>query len=176
VVCTANICRSPVAAGLLGHRLGERAGDVRSGGTHALLDQPVVDAARDFLAAETGRAVDHRARQLSRAEIEEAGIVLTMTREHRSWVVRNAPRAVRRTFALRELARIAELLPSDATYPSVRAYAEACAPFRSTPGRASHDVDIADPYGGPPAGYAASFGAIADAVEIVAASLRRHVP
>ena len=45
--------------------------------------------------------------------IESADLVLVMTRDHRSDVVQESPRAVSRTFTLREFARLATLLESE---------------------------------------------------------------
>ncbi|GMA87571.1 hypothetical protein GCM10025868_28210 [Angustibacter aerolatus] len=52
VVCTGNVCRSPLVERLLRQRLGTDAVDVSSAGTQALVGEPMTDPA----AAEPGRA------------------------------------------------------------------------------------------------------------------------
>ncbi len=68
VICTGNICRSPMAEGLLRHMLAARAikgVQIRSAGTHALDGRPAephaVEAARELgadIAAHTARSLD----------------------------------------------------------------------------------------------------------------------
>ena len=64
-VCTANICRSPMAQGLLEHALPQA--QVRSAGLGALVGMPA-DAAAVRLMQERGIDISaHRATQISRA-------------------------------------------------------------------------------------------------------------
>jgi protein-tyrosine phosphatase len=61
-----------------------------------------------------GRGVDAgglTARQLTPELVRAADLVVTMTAEQRAAVVTRVPAAVRRTFTLRELAGLAELVP-----------------------------------------------------------------
>lgn len=106
-VCTGNVCRSAAAERMLLHRAtpGDRI-EVASAGTGALegygIDGPTVAAL-----AEVG--VDgggHRAAWLDETMIAEANLVLTATTEHRDRVLRMAPTAMRRTFTMREFARL----------------------------------------------------------------------
>jgi protein-tyrosine phosphatase len=84
MVCTGNICRSPMAAGLLKHMLPPylRARvRVSSAGTHALHGH---QAAPPAVAAMARRGIDirgHRARQVSREMLTGADLTLAMESE-----------------------------------------------------------------------------------------------
>ncbi|WP_161964987.1 low molecular weight phosphatase family protein [Ornithinimicrobium cerasi] len=117
VVCTGNICRSPVVERVLQAGLDERYGagavQVRSAGTGALVDHPIDERAARVLAGLGGRADGFRARRLAEPMVAGADLVLTATREHRAQVVRMHPRALKRTFTVRELADIVSRLADD---------------------------------------------------------------
>ena len=89
LVCTGNICRSPLAAALLQRALTERGVegmDVSSAGTGAWDGAPVSEGAY-LVGLERGLDLSaHRARLLTRDLIEEADLVLTMARHHRARV------------------------------------------------------------------------------------------
>ncbi len=89
LVCTGNICRSPLAAALLQRALTERGVegmDVSSAGTGAWDGAPVSEGAY-LVGLERGLDLSaHRARLLTRELIEEADLVLTMARHHRDRV------------------------------------------------------------------------------------------
>jgi protein-tyrosine phosphatase len=108
IVCTANVCRSPVAERLLQRRLRDAniPAQVSSAGTH-------VTAARVHrytLAAARSRGVDlgdHRPRVLTTEIIKGAGrdLIIAMAREHMYEVVALDSSAFTRTYTLVELAR-----------------------------------------------------------------------
>ncbi|GAB2472474.1 low molecular weight phosphatase family protein [Jatrophihabitans fulvus] len=112
-VCTANICRSAMAAQLFRASVGPVPNVVvRSAGTHALvghgLDEPSAAAL-----AELGCAVaPHGARQLGATEAAEADLVLAATTAQRAEIVATAPSALERAFTLREFARLSRDLPA----------------------------------------------------------------
>jgi protein-tyrosine phosphatase len=111
-VCTANVCRSPMAEQLMRRSL-LRPGGVGTGrwalasaGTRAPVGRPMDERAHQVL---TERGVEARtgsARQLSATDLAAADLVLTASREHRSEVVRLQPTALRRTFTIRQFARL----------------------------------------------------------------------
>ena len=123
-VCTGNICRSPMAEVLLRARLEPLGVRVHSAGTHALVGHGMTDQAQE-LAVRSGAApaaaADHAARYLVEPLLTESDLVLTMAREHRSYVVQMMPSRLRQTFTAREFARLAATV-SDA---DVRAAADA---------------------------------------------------
>ena len=115
VVCTGNICRSPIAEGLLRvaleARLGVEAPDVVSAGTMGWAGS---GADPYSVAAAAERGVDisnHRARELEPAEIARSALILGMATEHAHAVVAEVPEARSRTFTLKELVRLVESLP-----------------------------------------------------------------
>jgi protein-tyrosine phosphatase len=115
-VCSGNICRSPMAEQLLRAGLAAYPGiRVTSAGTVGLVGYPM-DAQAAALSTRLG-ATDtdaHIARELSAPIVGEAQLVFAMAREHRRAVVEYEPRAARRTFTLREFARItAEITDED---------------------------------------------------------------
>ena len=89
LVCTGNICRSPLAASLLERALGERAAEgirVSSAGTGAWDGAPVSEGAY-LVGLERGLDLSgHRARLLTRELVEQADLILTMARHHRARV------------------------------------------------------------------------------------------
>ncbi|HYK83126.1 MAG TPA: low molecular weight protein arginine phosphatase [Gemmatimonadales bacterium] len=89
LVCTGNICRSPLAAALLQRALAARGIeriDVSSAGTGAWDGAPVSEGAY-LVGLERGLDLSaHRARLLTRELVEAADLVLTMARHHRARV------------------------------------------------------------------------------------------
>lgn len=113
-VCTGNICRSPQAAQLLEARI-SAAGEllsaqveVSSAGTRAVLDAGMDPSAAELSRELGGASGHHHARQLTPPMVDEADLVLCMSREHRSAAVRMMPRASRYTFLLTEFAGLLE--------------------------------------------------------------------
>jgi protein-tyrosine-phosphatase len=89
LVCTGNICRSPLAEALLRRTLEERAVDgvaVTSAGTGAWDGAPASEGAY-LVGLERGLDLSgHRAQLLSRELVDVADLILTMARHHRARV------------------------------------------------------------------------------------------
>ncbi len=88
LVCTGNICRSPMAEALLGTMLvpGNPEVTVASAGTGAWDGTPASEGAY-LVSLEHGLDLSsHVARLLTRDLVEEASLILTMARHHRSRV------------------------------------------------------------------------------------------
>lgn len=108
VVCTGNLCRSPLFAALLARDVDEARVTVTSRGTLATPGAVVPAAA---LAAGTRLGVElegHVARPLSGVDLEDADLVLTASRRHRRDVVRMSPSTASKAFTIVEFARLAE--------------------------------------------------------------------
>lgn len=115
-VCTGNICRSPMAEVLLRSALADLGVRVHSAGTHALVDEAMTEQALQLAighGADAKGAGDHRARLLTGPLLAETDLVLTMAREHRSFVVQTMPALLHRTFTVREFARLGANLGDD---------------------------------------------------------------
>lgn len=119
LVCTGNICRSALAERLgrayLEQQLGQDAVSIRlmSAGTQAVIGSGMHPDSALVLQGYGADAGDFRARQLIEAFVAEADLTLTMTRAHRRDVLHVAPRALSRTFTLREAAHLLELVGDD---------------------------------------------------------------
>src|SRR5215217_9257195 len=104
-VCTGNVCRSPAVERLLTSKLGPTV-TVSSAGTHALVGHPIA-APMGWLLLDSGvEPASFKARRLSEQMLKEADLILSMTRAQRGLVDELWPAAVRRTFTLREFARL----------------------------------------------------------------------
>jgi protein-tyrosine phosphatase len=152
VVCTGNVCRSPMAEGFLRaaltERLGQDAPPVRSAGTAGWQGS---EATHEAIAAAGERGVDigsHRARILDRTLVRDADLVVCMAAEHREAVASLDPGAFERTFTIGELVRLLETDPSDGT---VAERVAAAAAARN--GSSVRDADVRDPLGDPIEGY-----------------------
>jgi protein-tyrosine phosphatase len=156
VVCTGNICRSPMAEALLARGLAERghSGRVHSAGTRATLgaaDETVVG-----LMADRGYDLGgHRSRQLDRDLVADADLVVCMAREHLRETVLLDPGALARTYTLKELVR-------RATAAGARGDDEALGDWLARVGEGRDPArllgddrrdDVADPIGGRASAY-----------------------
>ncbi len=104
-VCSGNTCRSPMAEALTRAALAQSdLGDVTvtSAGTDAFTGEGASAHARSAMRERGLDLEPHRARRLDRQAIEEADLILTMATGHRDRVVRLVPRAIEKTFTLRE--------------------------------------------------------------------------
>jgi protein-tyrosine phosphatase len=160
VICTGNICRSPIAEGLLRdalqRRFGEWAPVVSSAGTSGLQGSGAMPGSVQA-AAELGIDIEgHVARQLTAAMADGADLLLCMAREHRDKLAAGTDRDDR-TFTLKELVRLLETLPApaaDAGHETMTGrIAEANLARRRGAVPASRDEDISDPLGQPLEAY-----------------------
>ena len=109
LLCTANQCRSPMAAALLQHHLAPSVSDVRvtSAGLYPG-GRPATPHACAVMAARGLDLTDHRSHRLDRTMLDGIDLVIAMTREHVREVTVIDRAALARTFTLRELARTAQ--------------------------------------------------------------------
>jgi len=183
VVCTGNICRSPVAEALLRSALGRVAAasgdsgwlaiEVSSGGTMAMVGRPIEPAMAAALGATELEASGHVASQVDRDRIAGADLVLGLAREHRRDLVAMLPSASRRIFTLGEFARLLEdaadagtIELADGATSVIAAAADAAAMrrgFAIAPDDPTVD-DVIDPYGRSPDVYASSASTIQELV------------
>lgn len=152
VVCTGNVCRSPLVERLLRPALGPAGIRVGSAGTGALVGAAMDPRAAARLRAHGGDPAGFVARQLTPALVDEADLVLTATRAHRAAVVAMRPSALRHTFALLDFADLVADLPADRpaglAQSSVRKVVVVAARRRAVvPPRPAHLADVVDPYG-----------------------------
>ena len=113
IVCTGNICRSPLAEQLLRENLRAAGIDavVTSAGTHAMTGSAMTPEAATLSLQYGASTTEHVARQLTKKLIADADLVLTATRDHRREVVTLLPKATRYTFTLNQFARLVAPAP-----------------------------------------------------------------
>ncbi len=164
VVCTGNVCRSPIAEGFLRVALERRLGDevplVVSAGTAGWEGSAATpEAVR--AAAEHGVDISaHVARRLLREHVDAADLVVAMAGEHRDAVLGALPETGSKTFTLKELVRLLESLPPVRRTGAPEEQLAACiaeADRLRASGFAgnTHDEDIVDPLGMPVDSYRA---------------------
>ena len=127
-VCTANICRSPMAAALFARELERRLPEtparpwaVRSAGTWGREGLPASSGAAEVMAERGMDLSAHRSHSVEAADLRAADVVLVMTRGHREALAAEFPFAADGVHLLSRMA--------------------------------GQNHDIADPYGGPKGGY-----------------------
>lgn len=154
VVCTANICRSPMVEYLLRAELAKQTTKdtidfvVSSAGVRGWDASEMDPDAAMELRTLGGDPTDFRSKQLTTRDIETADLILTAGREHRAFVLEQEPRALRRTYTILEFAHLIELLdlkPHPAGDP--RQVVATAFAHRGDVTLASYDIE--DPYGRP---------------------------
>jgi len=102
VVCTGNICRSPIAEFLLRDALQSkgRTVQVTSAGVGALVGDPAYETASAMMAARGIDLAPHRARQADVAICRGADLVLVMENHHREALTDIDPAVRGKTFLL----------------------------------------------------------------------------
>jgi protein-tyrosine phosphatase len=157
VLCTANVCRSPMAAALLTRRLTALGVTmpVRSAGMIGGGEPPHPEIV-SVMASYDIEIAAHRSRVVCAADLAPASLVLTMARDHLRHAAIAEPEAWPRTFTLKELVRRGEGI---GPRPPGEPFSHWLS--RTHEGRErisllgdSPDDDVADPAGGPMSAYA----------------------
>ena len=105
LVCTANICRSPMAMGLLRARVADEAGEwrIESAGTWTVDGQPAA-ANTLYVLAERGIHIEeHRSQVITRQRLEPFRLILTMERGHKEALCAEFPDLAGRIYLLTEM-------------------------------------------------------------------------
>ena len=105
MVCTANICRSPMAMALLQARVAREPGEwrVESAGVWAQEGYSAAENTRLVLLGRGIRLEDHRSRPVSIGLLEKFNLILTMERGQRDALRTAFPRLARRIFVVTEM-------------------------------------------------------------------------
>ncbi|MFF2344847.1 low molecular weight phosphatase family protein [Pseudarthrobacter sp. NPDC058119] len=207
-VCTGNICRSPVAERLLQAGLDQAVPggfQVSSAGTRALVGEPMQPLSAEIVRTFGGDPEGFAARQLTPKILRGVDLVLTMTSGHRGEVLQLDASLLKRTFTIREFARMLDVLDHRAdsqragrqpaaVVPSQDAGPDAdgglaanAALWRGLPARAagvrhlslpadSSDNDIVDPYRRAPEVYREMEDQLAPAIVSILRHARLNSP
>ncbi|MCC5577008.1 low molecular weight phosphatase family protein [Microtetraspora sp. AC03309] len=171
IVCTGNICRSPMAERLARAAIG--AGSpvkVTSAGTRAARGMPMAERAREALVRLGGDPGGFASRPLTEELVADSDLVLAATAEHRAEVAALHPPAVARVFTIAEFGVLTRGVPAEAIVchrDPVRRARALVAEAGARRGLVRVDQpDIADPYGRSRRAYRVAGRAIADALSV----------
>jgi len=163
VVCTGNICRSPLVERLLMNHLVDSPVRVASAGTRARAGAPMTPEAT-LMALQNGcnpeGVARHTATLLDDSALSWADWTIALDRSHRRQVVEMQPGLMSRAFTLRELARLVEGVSDDTLLEVARRSGDASAGSRAAemltfaatrrglvePPASPEDDDVVDPY------------------------------
>jgi protein-tyrosine-phosphatase len=164
MVCTGNICRSPMAERLLAMRLAERGCaqiEVTSAGTWAYAGNRVSEGSAGVFRDRGWDLSDHRATELTPELVRSVDLVIGMTSVHRREILDLVPEASSKIVLLKELAEI-EVDRVDGDH--VRRLAALLGGNRPEWRRA---LDLDDPMGLPQFAYERTFTEIEKAVDVL---------
>jgi protein-tyrosine-phosphatase len=150
-VCTANICRSPMAAALLQHALAAQPEPLRSlrvisAGVAARNGEPVSENSVIALKKVGIDVSQHRAQSLTQRMLDEAFMILCMTESHRAMIQVQADPMPKHLYLYREF------MPPD------------------------RDREIGDPYGGPLRVYEAARDEMVEALPALVDYIKTLMP
>lgn len=183
MVCTGNICRSPLAEQLLRHRLGSF-DFIRVDSAGIAAEPNDVMPIQSIKIAKLNGIEDpesHRAKFLTEQAVDYADLILGMDRTHRRAVVELSARSSKKCFTIREFAKLAEITTDDfirqefsSPHPTkVEQLTSAVEAARLSkadlayPGEPT-DLDVVDPFGHSDRVYQESAEQLIPAVEKVA--------
>jgi protein-tyrosine phosphatase len=204
-VCTGNICRSPVAERLLQAGLDQVLPGgfvVTSAGTRAMVGEPIQPPSAKIVRTFGGNPENFAARQLTSKILRGVDLVLTMTSGHRGEVLQLDASLLKRTFTIREFARMLDVLDERAAAAPAGAgtgggtddggrradpLTANTASWRGLPARAaavrhlslpadSAENDIIDPYRRGPETYAQMEDELAPAIVSILRHARLNAP
>ena len=164
-VCIGNVCRSPVAEGLLRDRLPGTDFRVESAGVRGLVGHTMTEESAAELAQRGVHVSDFVARRLEASMPHAADLVLTATTDIRRAALEEAPGALRRTFTWKEFAALVDGRSAETPQALVRG----AAARRAEVGHL--DLETDDPIGRAPAVHARVAAEIDEAVAVIARAL-----
>jgi protein-tyrosine phosphatase len=160
---------------LLSRHLGPTV-SVSSAGTHALVGEPISKPMARLLRDRGVEEGGFAARRITENLVKASDLILALTRAQRGLVVDLWPPAVRRTFTLREFARLLEqldpsLLPDGTPAERLRTAMPLALSRRGIRRTSPEEDDVVDPFRLSDEVYATSFEEINAAVKVIGATL-----
>ncbi|MDZ4827494.1 MAG: hypothetical protein SGJ13_13690 [Actinomycetota bacterium] len=141
-LCTGNAARSVMAGAFLKEHV--PALNVTTSGTHVIEGMPMSWRTRDAIESIGLPIPNHRSRQATEQELDNADLVIALAREHVAWMRRTHPRAAPRTATLKRLAR--DLPAGPAPLPdrlaAMRLHEVALEPAEDVHDPAGGDLDV----------------------------------
>ena len=109
MICTGNLCRSPMAEGVFRHAVEKRGCDIEvaSSGTWAYWGNPATEEAVEVLRARGIDLSGHQSRGLDPKELKAADLIVGMTSVHRREILQVAPEVEPKLVLLKELVEFA---------------------------------------------------------------------
>ena len=106
-VCTGNICRSPMAMGLLREKLHKEGLEgeykVHSAGVWGLKSQPATTHSREMMAQRGIDISDHRSHDLTSEDVEGSDLILTMERGQAEAISLESPQHAHKVHLLSQM-------------------------------------------------------------------------
>lgn len=136
-VCTGNTCRSSMAEGLFNYIVendkdGTKDFKAFSAGLSAFENDCANPKAQKVLKEQYNVDISsHKARRITKSDVESAYIILTMTEEHKNAVLRMFPGAADKTYTIKEYAYEDDVSSNSMNHQR----------------RYGHNMNIGDPYG-----------------------------
>lgn len=150
---------------------------VESAGTAAMVGSAMEPTIEGFVKASGASSEGFSARQLTREILDRQDLVLALTREHRSRIVELRPALLKKTFTLRELARVLPTIdgargvhPGERWERAIPLAMRARTMHRSAP----EDDDVVDPYRRGDQVFEAMRQQLAPAVQAIVAWEKAH--
>lgn len=142
---------------------------VSSAGVHALVGRPMDEGAATAMVQLGFNPTQHRARQFEPAMAAAADLILTAERYHLDTLLQEVPTALRKTFSIKEFARIAPYLRPG---PPAQVVMQAASARSLVPRPADPSADdVADPHGQPVSVNRATAAELTKAVDAIVGAL-----
>lgn len=177
VVCTGNVCRSPMGELLLARYLEGTSIRVSSAGTQGLPGHPIDPSSARLMASANIDSSGFRSRRLTKKMAQSADLILCFEKAQRRQIVGLAPSAVRYTFLVNEFADMCKYCAEHKLVQGVTVQAR----LQSVTNMASviraslpQPRDIADPYGRPFESFQAAAEQTNGALRTILGSMRKH--
>jgi protein-tyrosine phosphatase len=169
-VCTANICRSPMAAALFAARMEGLADpvEVSSAGipSSGTLTSEVPAEVREVMAPYGIQLEGHQSRSITEPMLKEVDLVIGMGRRHVQEAILLDPPCWPKAFMLKELVRLGTVVGPRGPDQGIRSWIDSVHGDRTRASLAHRSTvdDVADPYGGTLAQYQSTAAELAQLV------------